>query len=141
MLREDNEKPTLRQWAFQAQPQTLYPKHKYSNYLKHMARKRVRQAVSTQNDLRRKLIHNRSYNGLDLRWKLIALVVARLRAKYAPYYERSQRIQPYLRPPPQPCNNHLYQPCNEQLVSAVSNFFICSSFISGIFVLNIIICS
>ncbi len=58
-----------------------------------MARKKVKNARQTL-DLRRKLIHNRTNKaGIDLRWKLVALVIARLRAKYGAYPRR--RFQPY----------------------------------------------
>ena len=74
-----------------------FPKNNYSNY---MAKKRVRMAHTYNNreknmqmmDLRRKLIHQRtSRAGLDLRWKLVALVLSRMRTRHL----KNRRFNPY----------------------------------------------
>lgn len=66
-----------------------------SNYLSHMAKKRVQHAHRTL-DLRRKLIHQRTNReGLDLRWKIVANTIARMRAQLRNNGQTAHRFNPY----------------------------------------------
>lgn len=65
-----------------------------SNYINHMAKKRVQQARRTL-DLRQKLITIRaSKQGLDLRWKIVANMIAKLRQQ-AKSVSPKRRFHPY----------------------------------------------
>lgn len=67
-----------------------------SNYINHMAKKRVMNARRTL-DLRHKLISIRATkDGLDLRWKIVAHMIAKLRQQAKRFQNRPQPYQQQL---------------------------------------------
>jgi len=77
----------------------------YSNYLNHMAKKRVQRAHRNL-DLRRRLIHIRAIKDkVDLRWKIVALMISKLKTS-APSGSFEYNQQPAINYQIQPSNLH-----------------------------------
>lgn len=95
-------------------PPTNQPKsfNNRSNYLNHLAKKRVQQARKTL-DLRQRLITIRaSKEGLDLRWKIVANMIFKLRQQ-AKSMDAKQRFHPYAMP------SHSFRPIGCGMVQLV----------------------